>query len=107
MPICLNCANPAAYVIQNEAAGDQAFCDTHLPWFINKKKFPANVKKVTDLFKKPEPVVEAPVVVEEPVVEEPVVIEEPVVEEVVVEPEVVVEAPKKKAAPKKKKPATE
>ena len=102
MPKCLNCENPAAYVIQNDAAGDQAFCDVHLPWFINKKKFPANVKKVTDLFKKPEPVVEAPVVVEEPVVEEPVVSEE-----VVSEPEVVVETPKKKAAPKKKKPVTE
>ncbi len=98
MPICLNCANPAAYVIQNEAAGDQAFCDTHLPWFINKKKFPANVKKVTDLFKKPEPVVEVPVVVAEPVVEEPIA----VVEETPAEPVVL-----KKATPKKKKPATE
>jgi hypothetical protein len=102
MPICLNCENPAAYVIQNDAAGDQAFCDVHLPWFINKKKFPANVKKVTDLFKTPEPIVEAPVVVETPAV-----VEELVVEEVATEPEIVVEVPKKKAESKKKKPATE
>lgn len=95
MPKCLNCENPAAYVIQNDAAGDQAFCDVHLPWFVNKKKLPAHVKKVTDLFKKPEPVIEAPVVVEE-VVEAPVAVEEVKVEE----------APKPKA-PKKKKPAAE
>jgi hypothetical protein len=98
MPICLNCENPAAYVIQNEAAGDQAFCDAHLPWFVNKKKFPANVKKVTDLIKKPEPVVEVPAVVAEPVVEEPIA----VVEKTPAEPVVL-----KKATPKKKKPATE
>ena len=91
MPVCLNCENPAAYVIQNDAAGDQAFCDAHLPWFINRKKFPDNVKKVTDLFKKPEPVIE-------PVIEE---VKEEVIP-VVEEPQPVVETPKPKA-PKKKK----
>ena len=99
MPKCLNCENPAFYVIHNDAIGDQAFCEIHLPWFINKKKFPANVKKVTDLFKKPEPVVEAPVVVEVPVV-----VEEPVVE-APTETEEVAAAPKPKAP--KKKPVTE
>ena len=101
MPKCLNCENPAFYVIQNDSAGDQTFCEVHLPWFINKKKFPANVKKVTDLFKKPEPVVEA---VAEPVIEAVAeTVAEPVVEAVVEEE--VVEAPKPKAP--KKKPVAE
>ena len=106
MPKCLNCENPAAYVIQNNAAGDQAFCDVHLPWFVNKKKLPDNVKKVTDLFKKPEPIIEEPVI-EDPVVEEQNLEMNRALHGSTMEavPEVV-EAPKPKA-PKKKKAAKE
>lgn len=86
MQKCLNCNEPAHYVVQNTGAVTQYFCLSHLPKFINPKKLPDHVVLFKD--RKREPVVE---VTEEPAPvktkkkAEPKVVEEPVVEEAPVE----------------------
>lgn len=43
MQKCLNCIEPAHYVVQNTGSATQYFCFNHLPKFINPKKLPDHV----------------------------------------------------------------
>lgn len=104
MEKCLNCAEPAHYVVENPGASTQHFCVSHLPRFMNPKKLNDHVKLYkpgaapADLVV--EPVAEASATTPAPVKTkkkaaakaEPVVEETPAVEETTVEP-VVEEVP--------------
>ena len=96
MAKCLNCDENAVFLVQNQGALAQEFCDAHLPKMFNKLALPAVVKKINPPVtpfakiaaaaeaevqavrekaktkKKAAPVVEETPVVEEPVVEAPV-----------------------------------
>ena len=91
MAKCLNCDQDAVFLVQNQGALAQEFCDAHLPKMFNKLALPAVVKKINPPvtpFAKIAAAAEAeaqavrekaktkkkaaPVVVEEPVVEAPV-----------------------------------
>lgn len=37
MTSCANCTAAAVYLVNNKGAENQAFCEKHLPWFINRR----------------------------------------------------------------------
>jgi hypothetical protein len=46
MAKCLNCEENAVFLVQNQGALAQEFCDAHLPKMFNKLALPAVVKKL-------------------------------------------------------------
>ena len=46
MAKCFNCDNDSVYIINNEGALPQEFCDTHLPKFLTRTNLPPHVKYV-------------------------------------------------------------
>jgi hypothetical protein len=54
MTSCANCTTAAVYLVNNKGAENQAFCEKHLPWFINRRALGDKVQRL-DAF--PEPVV--------------------------------------------------
>jgi hypothetical protein len=46
MAKCLNCEDNAVFLVQNQGALPQEFCDAHLPKMFNKLSLPSVVKKL-------------------------------------------------------------
>jgi hypothetical protein len=98
MAKCFNCEEIAVFLVQNQGALAQEFCDAHLPMMFNKLSLPAAVTRITETTPYAKIAEAKQAEVEAVRAKKKKAAATPVVEEVVVEEEAVEETPVEETA---------